>query len=81
MKVRSQSPVSPPSASAAAPLVRPTDPPERRPDDVHLSVASAGLNQTDKISNLTAAVGAGTYTPSSEATSHALVEDALLKPL
>ncbi|HWF11157.1 MAG TPA: hypothetical protein VG297_21960 [Bryobacteraceae bacterium] len=76
MKVRSNSSISSPSG-AGAPAVRTAGPPAQSPDGVQISVASAGLDQTTKINELTAAVGAGGYETSSTATSHALVEDAL----
>jgi len=86
MKIRPRTSISPPDGPGAGVRVGPSEPVDRRPvrtlpqgDDVEISVASAALSQTGKVQSLTAAVGAGTYEASSTATSHALVEDALLK--
>jgi anti-sigma28 factor (negative regulator of flagellin synthesis) len=81
MKVRPKSSISAPDGPRATARTRPPEPPDRQPDAVQISQASDALNQTEKVHHLTAAVGAGTYEISSEETSHALVEDALLKPI
>jgi hypothetical protein len=46
-------------------------------DDIRLSTASAALNRSPKIDQLTALVQGGSYQISSAATSSAIVEDAL----
>jgi hypothetical protein len=77
MKLRLDPSISIPAIPDPA---RPGKPPEgiaAAGDDIRLSTASAALNRSPRIEQLTALVQGGSYQASSAATSSAIVEDAL----
>jgi hypothetical protein len=84
MKVRSNSPISAPLADGRPPLVKTAEPPPEISDGIQLSgttaaVALTGSDQAGKIRQLAAAVGGGSYETSSVATSHAIIDEALIE--
>ena len=77
MKLRLDPSIATPAVASVAPAAKSPEAQAATADGIVISSASAALNQSGRIDQLTAAVQGGSYETSSTATSYALVENAL----